>query len=228
MQVIDKREVDGKSVNMEKLGARRAITEILDSGVVISEMVTDSHPQVISLMSKYFPRALQISNVRFSNSTEFDVAYIPSNIKKITKCCRIWHDHGDWFTNHVSLDIRCNPSWTTDNKFTLVQTTTWYYQSTNHYRNQCYHGLDHHMAPLSHNKVLTHWGRVTHICVGKLSIIGSDNGLSPGQHHNSGTLLIESSEANFSEILIQIYISSFKKICVWKYRLESGVHFVSA
>ena len=25
---------------------------------------------------------------------------------------------------------------------------------------------------------LTHWGRVTHICVGKLTIIGSDNGLS--------------------------------------------------
>ena len=27
---------------------------------------------------------------------------------------------------------------------------------------------------------LTHWGRVTHICVSKLTIIGSDNGLSPG------------------------------------------------
>ena len=26
---------------------------------------------------------------------------------------------------------------------------------------------------------LTHWGRVTHICVGKLIITGSDNGLSP-------------------------------------------------
>ena len=29
---------------------------------------------------------------------------------------------------------------------------------------------------------LTHWGRVTHICVIELTIIGSDNGLSPGQH----------------------------------------------
>ena len=28
---------------------------------------------------------------------------------------------------------------------------------------------------------LTHWGRVTHICVGKLTIIGSDNDLSPSQ-----------------------------------------------
>ena len=27
--------------------------------------------------------------------------------------------------------------------------------------------------------LLTHWGRVTHICVSKLTIIGSDNGLSP-------------------------------------------------
>ena len=27
---------------------------------------------------------------------------------------------------------------------------------------------------------LTHWGRVTHICVSKLTTIGSDNGLSPG------------------------------------------------
>ena len=29
--------------------------------------------------------------------------------------------------------------------------------------------------------VLTHWGRMTHICVSKLSILGSDNGLSPGR-----------------------------------------------
>ena len=28
----------------------------------------------------------------------------------------------------------------------------------------------------------THWGRVTHICVSKLIIIGSDNDLSPGRH----------------------------------------------
>ena len=28
---------------------------------------------------------------------------------------------------------------------------------------------------------LTHWGRVTHICVSILTIIGSDNGLSPGR-----------------------------------------------
>ena len=42
---------------------------------------------------------------------------------------------------------------------------------------------------------LTHCGRVTHICVSKLIIIGSDNGLSPSQHqaifwNNAGILLI--------------------------------------
>ena len=29
--------------------------------------------------------------------------------------------------------------------------------------------------------MLTHWGRVTYICVGNLTTIGSDNGLSPGR-----------------------------------------------
>ena len=42
---------------------------------------------------------------------------------------------------------------------------------------------------------LTHWGRVTHICISKLTIIGSDNGLSPGRRQaiiwtNAGILLI--------------------------------------
>ena len=32
--------------------------------------------------------------------------------------------------------------------------------------------------------VLTHWGRVTHIYVGNLIIIDSDNGLSPGRRQD--------------------------------------------
>ena len=31
--------------------------------------------------------------------------------------------------------------------------------------------------------VQPHWGRVTHTCVSKLTIIGSEKGLSPGRHH---------------------------------------------
>ena len=64
---------------------------------------------------------------------------------------------------------------------------------------------------------LTHWGRVTHICVGKLTTIDSDNGLSPERRQpiiwtNAGMLLIGSLGTNFSEILIEIKISSFKKM----------------
>ena len=63
---------------------------------------------------------------------------------------------------------------------------------------------------------LIHWGRVTHICVGKLTIIGSDNGLSPGRRQaiiwtNAGILLIGPLGTNFSEILIAIETASFKK-----------------
>ena len=51
---------------------------------------------------------------------------------------------------------------------------------------------------------LTHWGRVTHICVSKLTSVGSDNGLLPGRHQaiiwtNAGTLLIGLLGSNFSE-----------------------------
>ena len=65
--------------------------------------------------------------------------------------------------------------------------------------------------------LLTHWGRVTHICVGNLTIIGSDNGLSPSRHQaiiwtNAGILLIRSIGTNFNEILIEIHIFSFTEI----------------
>ena len=65
--------------------------------------------------------------------------------------------------------------------------------------------------------VLTHWGQVMHICVSKLTIIGSDNGLSPSRRQaiiwtNAGILLIRPSGTNFSEILIKIEVFSFKKM----------------
>ena len=63
----------------------------------------------------------------------------------------------------------------------------------------------------------THWGRVTHICVGKLTIIGSDNGLSPDRRQaiiwtNAECFLIEPLGTNFSEILIEILAFSFKEM----------------
>ena len=65
--------------------------------------------------------------------------------------------------------------------------------------------------------VLTHWGRVTHICVKKRTIIGSDNGLSPSRRQtiirtNVGILLIGPSGTIFSEKLIEIHTFSFTKM----------------
>ena len=65
--------------------------------------------------------------------------------------------------------------------------------------------------------LLTHWGWVTHICVGNLTIIGSDNGLLPGRRQaitwtNVGIVLIGPLGTNFSEMLIEIHTFSFKKI----------------
>ena len=68
-------------------------------------------------------------------------------------------------------------------------------------------------------QMLTHWGRMTHISLGKCTINSSDNGLSPGWRQaiiwtNAGILLIEPLGTNFSEILIRIQIFSIKKMCL--------------
>ena len=58
---------------------------------------------------------------------------------------------------------------------------------------------------------------MTHICIGNLTIICPDNGLSPGRRQaiiwtNAGILLIGPWGTNFSEISIGIRIISFKKM----------------
>ena len=65
---------------------------------------------------------------------------------------------------------------------------------------------------------------MTHICVVELNIIGSDNGLSPGRRQaiiwtNAGILLIGPLGTNFSEILIEILLFSFKKM---RLKVSSG------
>ena len=79
--------------------------------------------------------------------------------------------------------------------------------------------------------MLTHWGRVTHICVSKLTIIGSYDGLSSDRRQaiirtNAGILLIQTLGTNFSGILSEIHTFSLKK-CIWKRRLRNGGHFAS-
>ena len=58
---------------------------------------------------------------------------------------------------------------------------------------------------------------MTHICVSKFSIFGSDNGLSPDRRQaiiwtNAGLLLIRPLGTYFSESLIEILTFSFKKM----------------
>ena len=58
---------------------------------------------------------------------------------------------------------------------------------------------------------------MTHICIGKLTNLGSDNGLSPGRRQaiiwtSAGILLIGTLGTNFSEFLIGIQAFSFKKM----------------
>ena len=71
-----------------------------------------------------------------------------------------------------------------------------------------------------------------HICNGILTIIVSDNGLLLGQRQaiiwtNAGILLIGPLGTNFSEIVIEIHIVSFKKMHL-KISSGNGGHFVSA
>ena len=67
---------------------------------------------------------------------------------------------------------------------------------------------------------------MTHICISKLAIIRSDNGLSPDRRQaiistDAGLLLIGPLGTNFSDILIEILTFSFKKRLR---RLRNGGH----
>ena len=58
---------------------------------------------------------------------------------------------------------------------------------------------------------------MTHICVSKSTIIGSDNGLSSGRRQaiiwtNAGIMLIRPLGTNFNEMLIEILMFSLVKM----------------
>ena len=102
-----------------------------------------------------------------------------------------------------------------------------------HYFDGCYlkHLVSNWLEWMPWN-LLTHWGRVMHICVVEITIIGSDNGLSPGRRQaiiwtSVEILFIEPLRTNFSEILIEIHTFSFKEIDL---KMSSGNRrpFVSA
>ena len=76
-------------------------------------------------------------------------------------------------------------------------------------------------------RFLTHWGRVAHKYVSKLTTIGS------GRHQiiiwtNAAILFIVPFRTNYSEMLIDINISLFNKMHLKLCILRNGGHFVSA
>ena len=76
---------------------------------------------------------------------------------------------------------------------------------------------------------LTHWGRVAHICVSKLTIIGSDNGLSPGRRQaiylNQCWNIVNLNLRN--KIQWNLKRNSYIFIQENAFRLRNGVHFIS-
>ena len=118
-----------------------------------------------------------------------------------------------------ALTVKIAVLWMAQNfneKSTLVQVMAWCLQATSHYLSQMLTQIYGTTMP-QWVTGLTHWGQATHICVSKLTIIASDNGLSPGRRqaiiwNNAGILSIGLLGTNFSEILIEIHKFSFKKM----------------
>ena len=115
--------------------------------------------------------------------------------------------------------LKFNLFWTSDDviwcyqdQSSLAQVMTCCLMAPSHYVNQCWLISNETMSKWNfydNTNNLTHWGRVTHICISKLTIIGSDNGLSPGRCQaiiwtNDGILilLIGPMVTSFNEILI--------------------------
>ena len=64
------------------------------------------------------------------------------------------------------------------------------------------------------------------MCISKLTIIASDNGLAPGRRQtiiwtNAGILLIQTLATNLSGILSEIHNLQWRKY-IWKCRLHNG------
>ena len=94
---------------------------------------------------------------------------------------------------------------------------TFRHQSTTEYRYMYQVNALKIWTVFSMQQQLTHWCWVTHICIGKLITIGSDNGLSPGRRQaiiwtNDEVLLIRPLGTRFNEILIRNQTFSFMKM----------------
>ena len=123
-----------------------------------------------------------------------------------------------WLDAHCDTALRWIPEYQIIEKSMLVKVIAWCRQATKQaiIRTNVYQDFCHHMA-LMHSIELTHWGRVTHLCVSKPTRIASHSGLSPGRRqaiiwNEAGILLIEHLGINFSDISIEIQTFALKKI----------------
>ena len=84
------------------------------------------------------------------------------------------------------------------------------------------HFITHYIIKI----LLTHWVRVAHICVSKLTIIASDNGLTPGL--NQCRNIVNGTLGNKLQWNLHrnSYISIQENV-FWKYCLKNGGHCVS-
>ena len=174
----------------------------------------------------HFHSRKSISKCRLENGGHFVSASMCWHTEANTRWTPLGRRHFQmqfcrWKCFNFDKNFTLVPKGPYDNKWSLVQVTAWrrkenkplHEPMTTHF-NDAYTGM-HHLS-----------------CVSNLTIIGSDNGLSPGRRQaviwtNAEILLIGSLGTNFNEILIKIHAFSFKKMH-FKCRLENGGHFVSA
>ena len=80
--------------------------------------------------------------------------------------------------------------------------------------------------------MLTHWGRVKHLCVDNENIIGSDNDLSPGRRKRLSEPLLTLCQLNpWERISVKFCSKSIhfhSRKCISKSWPRNGSHFVSA
>ena len=91
--------------------------------------------------------------------------------------------------------------------------------------------LNDYLSLLIGSTILTHWGRLTHIYVGNLTIICSDNGLSPGRCQAiiwiAAGCQLDPCEHNSMKFEAK-YNNFIDQKGIWKCRLENGGNIVLA
>ena len=134
--------------------------------------VCDNHRDYAQYIHSHFLSYHQINSLASGRCDSYFKIVISKHMIRI-KFMSTW----------VTLLSHVMPQNTVDEKSTFVLVMAWCRQATYLYLNLSW---ARSLSPYGVTwpqwvNILTHWGRVTHICVGNQTIIGSDNGLSPGR-----------------------------------------------